>query len=94
MAPRLLIENPRFREMRRAAARYTELTGDQAYLYAYAPGEPDAGLRFVFQHRVCHGITAALNYARALGSLAEQQAREAADAAEHQRIIETLKDIT
>lgn len=92
MAYRLLTDDPRYREMTSAAARYTAATGERAYLYASSPdGE---GTRFVFTHRVCHGLGAALTYARLLRAEAERREREAAQAAEHKRSIESMKDIT
>ncbi|MFF9265790.1 hypothetical protein [Streptomyces longwoodensis] len=93
MAYRLLIDNPRHREMTSAAARYTQLTGAPAYLYASSPGEGEP-VRYVFTRRVCLGLSEALNYARLLRTDAERQHREAAQAAEHQRTIENMKDIT
>lgn len=78
--------------MQSAAARYTALTGEAAYLYTSAPG--DGGHRFVFTDRVCLGLGAALDYARQLRAQAEQDHREAARAAEHKRSIESMKDIT
>lgn len=86
MGYRLLIDDPRFCEMRSTAG--------EAYLYAYAPGEPDTGQRFVFEHRTCHGLGAALHYARLLRADADRAAREAAAAAEHQQLIESMRDIT
>jgi len=94
MAYSLLINRPRYREMRMEAARYTHVTGEQTYLYAYSPGGTgtDAGTRFVFRDTVCHGIGAALNYARALGALAEQRVRDSAAADAHQELIDSTKD--
>lgn len=94
MAYSLLINTPRYREMRMEADRYTHVTGQQAYLYAYSPGGsgPDAATRFVFRDQVCHGIGAALNYARALGAFAEQRARESAEADAYQELIDSTKD--
>lgn len=89
----LLIDNPRFREMQSAAARYTALTGQPAYLYASGPGDGEA-VRYVFTHRVCLGLGPALEYARQLRDEAERQALHAAHAAERTRHTEIMKDTT
>lgn len=97
MSAGLLINDPRLLEIKRHSTRYTEATGKQGYLYAYAPGGtgPDSYTRFVFGGGVIRcGIKEALSYARTLGTIAEQQEREAAQAAQRTQLIESIKDIT
>lgn len=89
----LLIEDPRYLEIKRLAAEYEATFGRGGFQYPTAPGGGEP-MKFVFQDHVAVGMKAAMTYAQGLGAMAEQRKQALAEQAAADEANEQMKDIT
>ncbi|MEV6401256.1 hypothetical protein AB0M39_41880 [Streptomyces sp. NPDC051907] len=88
----LLIEDPRYQGIKRDAAHYERVTGEQGLLYPSSPGGGGEPTRFVFGRHVALGMQAAQTYAKGLALLAREQEEKEAAARRAAEIAEEMKD--